>query len=184
MNRVRRGDLPWTSIDRLHRMILDDLLKKYDITGLTEAERDNLNRVWHRLTPWPDAIQGLERLRKRFIVAALSNGNIALLTNMAKHSGLSWDCILSSELARHYKPDPEVYQTAADLLGLPPEQVMMVAAHKRDLNGAKAAGLRTAFVARPLEFGPDVDVDCGPDPAYNVFTEDFKAGDLTTSSLP
>jgi 2-haloacid dehalogenase len=156
-------------------MILNELLEKHNVTGLTEAEKDDLNRVWHRLAPWPDAISGLERLRKRFVVATLSNGNMALLTNMAKHSGIPWDCILSSELVMRYKPDPEVYQTAADLLGLPPEQVLMVAAHKSDLNGAKAAGLRTAYVPRPLEFGPDVDVDCGPDPAYDVFAEDFNA---------
>ncbi|MCZ6675720.1 MAG: haloacid dehalogenase type II, partial [Candidatus Poribacteria bacterium] len=133
MARVRRGELPWMSIDRLHRMILEELLDAFEITGLSEAEKDHLNRVWHRLTPWPDAISGLKRLRARFIVAPLSNGNVALLTNMAKHAGLPWDCILSSELAKHYKPDPEVYQTAADLLGLSPNQVMMVAAHPGDL---------------------------------------------------
>ena len=119
MNRVRKGELPWLNIDALHRMILDELLDEFEITGLSEGEKDHLNRVWHRLMPWPDAINGLQRLRERFIVAPLSNGNIALLTNMAKHAGLPWDCILSSELAKHYKPDPEVYQTAADLLGLP-----------------------------------------------------------------
>ena len=154
MERVRRGELPWLKIDTLHRMILDELLDKFEINGLSESEKDHLNRAWHRLKPWPDAISGLQRLRKRFIVASLSNGNIALLTNMAKFSGLPWDCILSAELAKHYKPDPEVYQTAADLLDLPPNQVMMVAAHSGDLRAARAVGFKTAFVPRPLEFGP------------------------------
>ena len=109
MDKVRRGELPWQNIDALHRRILDDLLDAFEITGLNEAEKDYLNRVWHRLQPWPDALSGLERLRKRYIVATLSNGNVALLTNMAKFAGLPWDCILSAELTQHYKPDPEVY---------------------------------------------------------------------------
>ena len=149
MNRVRKGELPWLNIDALHRMILDELLDEVKITGLSEAEKDHLNRVWHRLIPWPDAVSGLQRLRECYIVAPLSNGNIALLTNMAKHAGLPWDCILSSELAKHYKPDPAVYQTAADLLGLPPSQVMMVAAHPGDLLASAAVGFKTGFVPRP-----------------------------------
>ena len=173
MARVRRGDLPWTKIDDLHRMVLDGLLVKFRIEGLDEAGRDRLNRLWHRLTAWPDAIEGLERLRLRYVVAALSNGNMALLTNMAKHAGLPWDCILSSELARHYKPDPEVYETAADLLGEATNEVMMVAAHKHDLDGARATGMRTAYVPRPAEFGPQRTVDVTPDPAYDVFAVDF-----------
>ncbi|MDE0686069.1 MAG: haloacid dehalogenase type II [Candidatus Poribacteria bacterium] len=155
MDKVRRGELPWQNIDALHRRILDDLLDAFEIVGLSEAEKDHLNRVWHRLKPWPDAISGLERLRKRYIVATLSNGNVALLTNMAKFAGLPWDCILSAELTQHYKPDPEVYQTAADLLGLSPNEVMMVAAHPGDLRAAQAVGFQTALVPRPLEYGPD-----------------------------
>ena len=155
MNRVRRGELPWTNLDALHRMTLDRLLEEFHITGLTEAQKDDLNRVWHRLDPWPDAVAGLTRLKKKYIIATLSNGNVALLTNMAKHAGLPWDCILSAELAKHYKPDKEVYLMAAELLGLKPPQVMMVAAHEGDLKAAGALGLRTAFVPRPLENGPD-----------------------------
>jgi 2-haloacid dehalogenase len=173
MARVRRGELPWTNIDALHRLILDDLLVQFGITGLSEADKDHWNRVWHRLTPWPDAVAGLTRLRQRFLLATLSNGNVALLTNMAKHAGLPWDCILSGELAQHYKPDPEVYQMAADLLGLKPEEVMMVAAHKGDLRAAQAVGLRTAFVPRPLEHGPERTPDTTPDPAFDVHAKDF-----------
>ena len=172
MARVRSGELPWTRIDALHRMILDGLLDDFGITGLSEHEIDAWNRVWHRLAPWPDSVAGLTRLRKRFIVATLSNGNVALLVNMARHSGLSWDCILSAELMRRYKPDPETYLGAADLLGLRPEEVMMVAAHKGDLRAAQAVGLRTAFVARPHEFGPDVDV--APESDFDVNAADIE----------
>ncbi|MYA99144.1 haloacid dehalogenase type II [Candidatus Poribacteria bacterium] len=155
MDKVRRGELPWQNIDALHRLILDSLLAEFKIVGLSETGKDHLNRVWHRLKPWPDVISGLEQLRKRYIVATLSNGNIALLTNMAKFAGLPWDCILSAELTRHYKPDPEVYQTAAELLGLSPNEVMMVAAHPGDLRAAQAVGFQTALVPRPSEYGPD-----------------------------
>ena len=174
MDRVRAGELPWTNIDGLHRMVLEELLVEFDITGLTEQEKDHLNRVWHRLKPWPDVAPGLERLRRRYIVATLSNGNVALLTNMAKHAGLQWDCILSSELARHYKPDPEVYLTAAELLGLRPEQVMMVAAHKEDLMAARSVGMMAAFVPRPMEFGPDGGAETLPDPSIELHVGDFE----------
>ncbi|MEZ4864717.1 MAG: haloacid dehalogenase type II [Caldilineaceae bacterium] len=173
MARVRRGELPWLNIDALHRLILDDLLVKYQITGLSEAEKDHWNRVWHRLIPWPDSIPGLTRLKARYVIAALSNGNMALLTNMAKYSGLPWDCILSAELARHYKPDPQVYQTAAALLGLPPAQVLMVAAHQHDLRGAQAVGMKTAFIPRPLEYGPGNTRDQTPDPTFDLVATDF-----------
>ena len=123
---------------------MDGLLVRFRIDGFTEAEIDHLNRVWHRLIPWSDAIVGINRLRAKYTVVALSNGNIALLTNMAKNAGVTWDCILSAELARHYKPDPEVYATAAELLGLAPPEVMMVAAHIHDLKGAQRVGFRTA----------------------------------------
>ena len=173
MNRVRRGELPWTRLDDLHRMILDGLLKEFHIDGLSEEEIDHLNRVWHRLQPWPDAIEGLTRLRKKYVLATLSNGNVSLLTNMAKQAGLPWDCILSAELAKHYKPDKEVYLMAADLLGLKPGQVMMVAAHLNDLRAATAAGLKTALVTRPLEFGPGGKPDLKPEPNNDVFAKDF-----------
>ncbi len=173
MNRVRTGELPWTKLDVLHRMILDRLLVDFNIAGLSEAEKDHLNKVWHRLDPWPDSVSGLTRLKRRFIIAPLSNGNVALMTNMAKHGGLPWDCILGAEVARHYKPDKEVYLTAAELLDLPPERVMMVAAHKGDLRAAGALGFKTAFVPRPMEFGPGGKVDVTPDPAFDVNVRDF-----------
>ena len=173
MRRVRSGELPWTRIDDLHRMILDGLIPEFGLTALDEAARDDLNRVWHRLSPWPDAVSGLTRLRTRYVLASLSNGNVALLVNMAKHSGLPWDAVLSAELAHQYKPDPEVYLTAADLLGLEPEQVMMVAAHKGDLRAAAALGFKTAYVPRPLEYGPDREIDTTPDPSFDVNATDF-----------
>lgn len=174
MHRVRTGELPWSNIDALHRMILDELLVEFGIAGLSEAEKDHLNCAWRRLDPWPDVHAGLARLRRRFLVAPLSNGNIALLTHMAKRADLRWDCILSSELARHYKPDPEVYLTAARLLGLLPEQVMMVAAHNADLLAAQAVGFRTAFVYRTREYGPTQTTDLAPDPSVDVVARDFE----------
>ena len=154
MRRVASGDLPWTNIDTLHRLILDELLQRFAVTGLSEPAIDNLNRAWHRLTPWPDAVPGLTRLREHNVLATLSNGNVALLTNMAINAGLPWDCILSAELVQRYKPDPAVYLMAAGYLGFTPAQVMMVAAHPADLRTAAAAGLATAFVGRPEEHGP------------------------------
>ncbi len=154
MARVRRGELPWMTIDELHRLILDDLLARFNIEGLNEAEIADFNRAWHRLRPWPDAVEGLTRLKRKYVIATLSNGNVALLVNMAKRAGLPWDTVLSSELARHYKPAPEVYQTAARLLGLETREVMMVAAHPGDLRAAASTGMRTAYVPRPLEWGP------------------------------
>ena len=173
MNRVRTGELPWTKLDRLHRMALDKILIDFRFSGLSEAETDALNRVWHRLAPWPDAVGGLTRLKKKFTIAPLSNGNISLITDMAKHSGLPWDCILGAELVRHYKPDPEVYRSAADFLDLKLADVMMVAAHLGDLHAAKAAGLRTAFVVRPLEYGPNRKPDLEADSAIDIAAKDF-----------
>ncbi len=175
MNRVRTGDLPWTKLDDLHRLILDGLLVQFGLTSLSASEVDTLNRAWHRLRPWPDAVGGLTRLKKKFIIAPLSNGNIALMTNLAKFGGLPWDCILGAELVRHYKPDPEVYRSAADLLGLRLDEVLMVAAHVPDLRAAKAAGLRTAFVPRPKELGPDGKPDLTPDESVDLMAPDFNA---------
>jgi 2-haloacid dehalogenase len=173
MDRVRRGELPWTNLDGLHRLSLDELLREFDVRGLSADETEHLNRVWHRLDPWPDSVPGLTRLKTRFVIAPLSNGNLALLTNMGKHAGLPWDCILSAELVRHYKPDPEAYRSAPELLGLRPEQVMMVAAHQGDLRAARQEGLKTGFVMRPLEFGPQRIPDLTPDPDFDVVTGDF-----------
>ena len=174
MNKVRTGELPWTRIDDLHRMILDELLDKYGIEGLTEDEKRDFNKAWHRLDAWPDSPPGLTRLKKRYVIATLSNGNVALLTNMAKWAGLPWDAILSAELAHHYKPDPETYLMAADILGLEPSEVMMTAAHKGDLKAAQAQGLRTAFVPRPLEHGPGRDIDTSPEDWIDVVATDFE----------
>jgi 2-haloacid dehalogenase len=172
MDRVRRGEIPWTKLDDLHRASLEELLAEFGIEGLSCAEKDHFNRVWHRLDPWPDAVEGLARLRQLCIIAPLSNGNVALLTNMARRAGLPWDLILSAELVRHYKPDPETYLMPPLLLDLEPEQVMMVAAHVYDLRSARNNGLRTAYVPRPLEFGPGVDAE-PPDPAFDLVAGDF-----------
>ncbi len=173
MQRVRSGELPWTPLDDLHRMVLDRLLKRFALTDLPETETNHLNQVWHRLQPWADSVAGLGRLRARYIVASLSNGNVALLVDMAKNAGLPWDCVLSAELARHYKPDARVYRMAAELLRLKPSQVMMVAADNQDLRAAADAGLRTAFVARPLEFGPDGQAEREAAPFVDVAASDF-----------
>jgi len=173
MNRVRSGELPWTKLDALHRITLDRILADFNIGGLTDGDKRALNRAWHRLTPWPDAVAGLTRLKQQFIIAPLSNGNISLMTNLAKYGGLPWDCILGAELVRHYKPDREVYQSAADFLDLEPSDVMMVAAHLGDLRAAKSVGLRTAFVTRPLEFGPAGKPDLAGDASVDVTAKDF-----------
>ena len=157
MNRVRTGELPWLKIDALHRLILDDLLDRAGITSVREEDVDDLNRAWHRLDPWPDSVEGLTRLKERFVITTLSNGNVSLLTNMAKRAGLPWDCVISAELFHHYKPDPEAYLGCADLLDVAPGELMLVAAHPSDLRAAREAGLMTAYVARPLERGPGGD---------------------------
>jgi 2-haloacid dehalogenase len=154
MDRVRRGALPWTRIDDLHRMILEQLLGAAGVTSICVEEVDELNRAWHRLDPWPDTVAGLTRLKQKFTITTLSNGNMSLLTDMAKRAGLPWDCVLSAELFHHYKPDREAYLGCADLVGVAPEELMLVAAHPSDLRAAQAAGLKAAFVARPLEHGP------------------------------
>ena len=166
MAKVRTGALGWTKIDDLHRLILDDLLAQFEIHGLQEDEIDHLNRVWHRLKPWPDARAGLKALKKERTIATLSNGNVSLLANMAKSGGLPWDCIFSGEIFRHYKPDPETYLGACELLSLKPAEVMMVAAHKNDLFAAKACGLATGYVDRPLEFGSKAKKDPKSERAY------------------
>jgi len=175
MSRVRKGELPWTKLDALHRMTLNELLRQFKIEGLSEDETVRLNRVWHRLQPWPDAVEGLGRLRARFVLATLSNGNVALLTNMAKHAKLPWDCILSAEIVRHYKPDPETYLLVPDLFDLKPAEVMMVAAHEGDLTAAQKLGLRTAYVHRPLEFGPTRKVEPPPPGRFDFVAEDFRS---------
>jgi 2-haloacid dehalogenase len=172
MQQVRSGALPWTDLDGLHRRILNGLLAEHGLV-LDEAETAHFNRVWHRLKPWPDSVAGLLRLKTGFTISTLSNGNGALLVNLARHAGLPWDVVLSAELFGHYKPDPEVYLGAARLLGLAPAEVMMVAAHPGDLRAAAACGLRTAFIPRPLEHGPG-----GPMQAWQPGEFDLVADDL------
>jgi len=173
MDRVRKRQLPWMSIDQLHRMILDDVLAKLRIDGLSPEDKNHLNQAWHRLRPWPDVRPGLKRLKKRYVLATLSNGNMSLLVDMARNAGLPWDCVLSAELFRHYKPDPEAYLGAAALLGLKPAEVLMVAAHKDDLQAAKRCGLRTAFVRRPMERGPGAKADLSSDRSFDFNADDF-----------
>jgi 2-haloacid dehalogenase len=155
MAKVRSGILPWTKIDDLHRMILDEILKAFNITSLSESQVHDLNLIWHRLNPWTDTVEGLTRLKGQFTIVTLSNGNLGLLADMAKNAGLPWDLILSAEVFRHYKPDPETYLGVAEIFNVRPDQVMLVAAHKDDLVAAKSCGLQTAFIERPLEFGPN-----------------------------
>ena len=175
MNRVRNGEIPWANIDELHKSILNKLILKYGIEGISDEDKNDFNRAWHRLSPWPDVLGGLKRLRSKFVIATLSNGNVSLLTNMAKNAGLPWDCILSAELSKHYKPDPEVYKTAVGLLGLHPYQVMMVAAHNFDLEAAKQIGMKTAYVHRPLEFGPDKDLEQISIKDFDFVAKDFES---------
>ena len=173
MQRVRSGELGWTRIDDLHRMILDGLLPRFGLAHLGEAERDHLNHVWHRLDPWPDTVRGLTRLKARHTICSLSNGNLGLLTNMAKRAGLPWDCVLSAEVFRAYKPDPRTYLGVADVFRVPPAQVMLVAAHQDDLAAARGCGLSTAYVERPQEFGAARTKDVSPDPANTLHARDF-----------
>ena len=172
MNRVRTGDLPWTRLDDLHRMALDANLQEFGVTHLSEADKQHLNFVWHRLNAWPDAPSGLARLKSRYLISPLSNGNLSLLTEMAKFAGLPWDTVLGADIFRHYKPDPETYLGAAEILGLEPGQVMMTAAHTGDLEAARKVGLRTAYVHRPVE-RPSAPPMPAPD-AFDVVASDFR----------
>jgi 2-haloacid dehalogenase len=173
MDRVRRGELPWTNFDRLHRLSLDQVLRELGAEGFHEAAREELTRAWERLPGWLDSAPGLARLAQRFTVATLSNGNRSQQAALVRFSALPFQHLLSAEDFLHYKPDPEVYLGAASALGLEPHEVMMVAAHKGDLRAAQRAGLRAAFVERPLEKGPDGGADLLPDPAADVQATDF-----------
>ena len=173
MDRVRSGELPWTTVDDLHRMALDELVEEYKLEGMSERELDHFNKAWHRLSPWPDTVGGLNRLKTKYTLATLSNGNVSLLTNMAKNAGMPWDVVLSAELARRYKPDPQAYLTAADLLDLPPEQILFVSAHTGDSRASARTGMRQAFVIRPLERGLGGRVDIPPDGEFDYVATDF-----------
>ena len=173
MEEVRSGRRAWTILDVLHRESLEQLLAKNGIAGLSDAEKDHINRVWHRLKPWPDVVAGLTRLKSRYIIGTLSNGNVGLLTRMAKNAGLPWDVVLGAETARAYKPLPAAYLASAALLNVEPRQVMLVAAHNGDLAAAAETGLRTAFVARPTEYGPHQKLDFKAERDWDVVTDSF-----------
>lgn len=176
MQRVRSGELGWTLIDELHRLILDDILPRFGLQAMPQETRRQLNKSWHRLDPWPDVLAGLARLKRRYTICTLSNGNIGLLTNMAKRAGLPWDCVLSAEVFRAYKPDPATYLGVARVFDLPPDQVMLVAAHHSDLAAARDCGLQTAYIERPLEYGTAQPKDVGTRPGNTLHCRDF--GDL------
>ncbi len=173
MRRVMSGELGWTLLDELHRIMLDEVLNSFGIAHLGAAQKAHLNKVWHRLDPWPDAVAGLMRLKQRYVICSLSNGNIGLLTNMAKHAGLPWDCILSAEVFKAYKPDPSVYRGVAQVFDVAPAAVMLVAAHQDDLAAARACGLQTAYVERPAEFGVGGIKDVRADPANALHARSF-----------
>ncbi len=175
MRRVMSGELGWTLIDDLHRMILDEVLEKFQIRQLDEIQKQHLNKVWHRLNAWPDTVQGLTRLKSKFTICSLSNGNIGLLTNMAKRAGLPWDCVLSAEVFKAYKPHPSTYLGVAKVFDLQPDQVMLVAAHHDDLAAARACGLQTAYIERPAEFGSRQLKDVSPRAGNSYHAQDFNA---------
>jgi 2-haloacid dehalogenase len=174
MQKVNSGESPWTTVDVMYRRKLDELIVSYGIRGLHEDDAAHLTRVWWRLRPWSDSVAGLSRLKRRYVIAPLSNANFAGMVNLAKFAGLPWDCILTAENFRCYKPRPEVYRGAVELLGLPPGEVMMVAAHNYDLRAAQAQGLRTAFISRPTEYGPQQTTDLAPDGPWDVVAGDLE----------
>ena len=176
--RIRSGEMPYVGSDVLFRRKLDELLPKYGVSGLSENETADLAHAWRRLDPWPDTVDGLRRLKSRYIISTLSNGSFATLTEMARRGGMPWDCIISTELRQTFKTERKAYLMATDLLELKPDQVMLVAAHDNDLKGAQAAGLRTALVPRPHEWGPHGPQPPPPDPSFDYVARDF--GDLAS----
>jgi 2-haloacid dehalogenase len=174
MEEVRRHpERGFLTLDELQRRSIEPLAAQLGITGLSKDDFDRLTLGWHRLTPWPDSVSGLTRLKTKFIISPLSNGNVALMTNLAKHAGLPWDLILCAEIFQRYKPDPRVYRGAVKLLGLEPHQVMLVAAHNYDLIDARGCGLRTCFVPRPQEHGPKQTSDISPTGKWDIVARDF-----------
>lgn len=174
MQQVRSGQRPFTLLDDLHREALEVLLPEFDIKDLSEDDKTYINTVWHRLDAWPDSIAGLWRLKAKFTIAPLSNGNVALLTNMAKHAGLPWDLVLSTEWFKAYKPQPETYLGCARVLGLKPHEVMMCAAHNDDLLAAQQCGLKTAFWPRPTEYGVDQVKDLRAEQPWDIIATDIR----------
>jgi 2-haloacid dehalogenase len=174
MRAVRSGQRPWISLERLHREALDKLLSVRGLSALNETQRQQLVRAWHFLDPWPDALAGLNRLKRKYIIGTLSNGGVRLLTDMARYAQLPWDVVLSSDLFRHYKPDPEVYLGAAELLDSRPENIVVAAAHNYDLAAARQHGMKTAFVARPTEYGPRQSRDFTAESDWDFVAQDFE----------
>ena len=173
MDQVLSGQQPWTSIDDIHRLILDELLAKYQISTLTEAQKMDLNFIWHRLNPWPDTVAALNQLKQDYIICTLSNGNIRLLVDLAKYAKLPWDTIFSAENFKAYKPSPQTYLGVAGLLNVAPSQVMMVATHQDDLAAARGCGLRTAYIERPFEYGAAQLKDSSPCIDNNLHATDL-----------
>ena len=173
MDRVNRGDLPWMTMEDIHRQALAHSIERHGIAPLTRRESDDLVLARWRLSPWPDAVPGLTRLKQRYVIGPLSNASFIGMVRLAKFAGLPWDCVITAENARCYKPRPEVYRTAVSLLGLSPARVMLVAAHNYDLRAAQAEGLRTAFVPRPREYGPGQTTDLAPEGSWDVVARDF-----------
>ena len=174
MDRVRRGELPWTNLDALHHATLREIGPQFGLVGLSDDDMEWVNRGWHRLRPWPDSVAGLHALHARYILALLSNGNVSLLVDMARKAGLPWDAIFGVEVFGHYKPDPETYLGACRLLSLEPGQVMLCAAHNHDLAAAQKLGLQTAFIPRPTEYGPLQAQDFGPEGEWDVVAADMQ----------
>ena len=172
MDRVNEGG-PWTTVYAIYRAKLEALFAEYGIEGLNESDIDHFNRVWERLNPWPDSVPGLTRLKGKFVLSTLSNSDFGCMVNMAKHAGLPWDAVITAEIFQCYKPDPEVYLTAVELLGCAPEQVMMVAAHNYDLAHAASHGMRTAFIPRPAEYGPSQTSDLKAEGDWDVVAGDM-----------
>lgn len=173
MNEVRTGKRPWTYLDALHRESLEQLLPRFGLAHLSDAQKKSMVQGWHFLDPWPDAVAGLARLKKKFVLGTLSNGGLRLLTNMARYANLPWDAVFSADVFRHYKPDREVYLGAAALLDVQPQEVMLVAAHNYDLKAARGYGLKTAFVARPSEYGPRQSSDFAAESDWDYVAADF-----------
>ncbi len=179
MDKVRKGVWPWLTIDAIYRRALDEMAPRYGLDRLDESSLQHINRVWHRLLPWPDAAAGLARLKKKFLISTLSNGDVNMLADMAKLGGLPWDIILCGQVFRHFKPDPEIYLGAIELLGCQPHEVMMVAAHNDDLKHARSHGMRTGFVLRPTEYGPAQKTNLEATGPWDVVARDF--GELATA---
>jgi 2-haloacid dehalogenase len=168
MERVRKGERPWANIDVLHRERLDALLDQFGIEDLGEADKDYLNRTWHRLAGWPDSAPGLTRLKQRYIISTFSNGSVSCLVDIARHACLPWDAVFSADIVRHFKPEAEIYQGVIAFLDLQPHEVMLVAAHNNDLRHGRSHGMRTAYINRPAEYGPNQSKDLAAESDWDV----------------